>query len=176
MLKDGSGDFLTLLLAVLLGTALCLIYDILRALRENKRHTTAAMFIEDIIFCVVAAFCVFILQLVRSFGEMRWFIFFGLAVGFIVCRMTASRIFVKLFGFIIVFVTAAIRFISDKIITPLQSACKKLCTFLRKIFKKLLQSLYSLRYNVIYDKMKRNRKRAKKKCRKESRKKTREKS
>lgn len=148
MLNDGHGDLLTLLFATLIGVGLCLFYDILRVFRKTKKHSNIAIFFEDILFCVIAALATFILELVRTQGEMRVFIFFGELIGFVICRFTISRITFKVFKQMFILIKKLIKFVKFKILKPIKYFVDKIFDSICKFFKKQLKTTQVMLYNV----------------------------
>lgn len=129
--------------SVLLGIFYCLLYDVIRAIRAEIRSSSVAIFIGDIIyslFCAISCFC-FLLSVTG--GELRIFVFLGIALGFIASRLTVSkplhfilRKFVKMIYFVY-------RWISD-ILNRFFAFCEKnielIAMEIKKIIKKLVKS------------------------------------
>lgn len=89
--------------SALFGCAFCLVYDILRAVRAVVKQGVWTIFAEDIIYAVLCSPAAFCLLLAVTGGELRIFVFFGLACGFTVFRLTLSRFFLFVFKRVICF-------------------------------------------------------------------------
>ena len=85
----------TLALSLCLGFILCLIYDVLRAMRKTGFNSFLAVFITDILFWIFVAFITFIFLMSRTNGEIRAYVLLGELIGFIVFRFTASKLWFK---------------------------------------------------------------------------------
>ena len=81
--------------AVVLGALLGALYDVFRAARMSVKHCTAAVFVEDLIYMTVfgLSFYSYCTELCR--GQIRFFVFAGMIVGFSVYIMTLGRIISK---------------------------------------------------------------------------------
>ena len=89
---DNLSQLLGFLYSAVLGGIYCIVYDCLRALRKEIKFSTAAVFVSDILyslFCAVTCFC-FLLAVTG--GQPRGFVFAGAAVGFLITRLTVSRV------------------------------------------------------------------------------------
>lgn len=132
MLTDGYTDFISFLVAVATGGILCLIYDFFRILRIAFKSKTITVFFEDLLFffiCGVVTYCVLLL---RCSGRLRFFIFAGEVIGFIIIRLTLSRLIVLVF-------TRVIRWLKEVIFRPFIRIYKKVCAFVDKKIKKVTQ-------------------------------------
>lgn len=80
---------------LILGAALGALYDVLRALRMTVRHTSLAVALEDFAFVFVTgiSFYSYCTQLCR--GQLRFFVFAAIAVGFTAYMLTLGRIVSK---------------------------------------------------------------------------------
>ena len=67
--------------SIVFGALLCVCYDQLRVLRALVKHSVAATDAEDILFFLTAGLGFFGLLYIRNEGSMRWFAFFGCALG-----------------------------------------------------------------------------------------------
>lgn len=82
--------------SVALGAALCLIYDIQRAFRRAVKYANAVIAAGDILYFSAAAVLSFLFLLVFCCGQIRGFVLLGEAVGFAACRLTLSRLWMKI--------------------------------------------------------------------------------
>ncbi len=90
---DIADQVLTFFLSMLLGAVLCLVYDIMRAVRKFWLNKYWSVFITDIIYWIFSALITFIFLISRTNGEIRGYVFIGELLGFILCRITISRVF-----------------------------------------------------------------------------------
>ncbi len=81
------------LMSVVLGCILCFLYDVLRAARKNGFDSFWAVFLTDVLFWVLSAFITFVFLISRTNGELRGYVFVGELCGFLLCRVTFSRLF-----------------------------------------------------------------------------------
>lgn len=69
------------LCAVVIGALFGVGYELLRTFRRAVRHSDIAVFIEDFLFVTVCAFWYFIFVHATAWGQIRMFIFIGMAGG-----------------------------------------------------------------------------------------------
>ena len=117
-----KGQLLSFAAALVLGAALCLFYDILRALRSTGFNSFAAVTVTDVFFWLTAAVLTFLLLLGLSGGEIRGYVLLGEAAGFMLCRVTLSKPLFGVLKFCFKAAAAAIR--------KMQSAVAKACAFI----------------------------------------------
>ena len=123
-------QLLTFLLSMVLGAALCLIYDIFRIARIAKKPSRLLLFMQDIAFALVCAVLIFFMQMVRSSGEVRWFILTGALCGFAACRVTVSRFFMLISGVIIRVIKSIIELVNKLLICPVTRVINFILNFL----------------------------------------------
>ncbi len=80
-----------------MGGALLLCYDILVVLRKVIPHCKWVVAAEDIFFWIFAGFTLFAGIYRGNEGKLRNFLFLGSALGFCLCRVTLSPVFVSVF-------------------------------------------------------------------------------
>ena len=95
MILSMSGQGATFLATAIAGVVLGVLYDCFRILRRVLRHKTVATTIEDAIFWIVSTLLMFIFLIGHNFGDIRGFIFMGLALGAVLYFTTLSRFFTK---------------------------------------------------------------------------------
>ena len=89
---DNLSQLLAFLYSAVLGGIYCIIYDFLRALRKEIKFGTAAVFVSDILYSLICAVTCFCFLLAVTGGQPRGFVFAGAAVGFLITRLTVSRV------------------------------------------------------------------------------------
>jgi len=112
--------------AVIMGIALCLLYDLLRCFRLLKSCGNLRIFIQDMIYFSVSAGIVFCFLLIRCHGELRYYVLLGTLIGWLFFRFTVSR-------WVLAITTKVIRFIG-RIIVALFSPLNR---FFAVIFQKI---------------------------------------
>lgn len=89
----GEMDFL--LHSACLGVMITVLYDVIRIFRRLIRHRNFWVSVEDLLFWVVCAVCMFALLYRENNGVLRWFVVLGAAAGMLLYRATVSRLFVS---------------------------------------------------------------------------------
>ena len=141
-------------IAAALGAALCLLYDLLRLVRLIRRPSTAAAFVQDVLWWSAAAISTYIVMLVLSRGAVRAYILAGEALGLVACRLTLSRFLMRLFRPLARGINSAGRFIRRRILAPaaellskslaaLVPKVKKFRVFLKNLLKRLIYLVYN---------------------------------
>lgn len=135
---SGETQALSFLCSFLLGAGLCLFYDIFRCSRKVRSFSAVSVFFCDLIFSVVSAFCTFILLLIFTGGEIRLFILFGEASGFLICRLTLSKIVSKPLCFCMRAFFKLIRIcagFTERFCSSSADICEKALNFIKNVFK-----------------------------------------
>lgn len=143
-------------LAILLGFAVCLVYDLIRAFRAVGLNSKTSVFITDVFFSFISAFITFVFLLVFTNGELRAYALAAELFGFILSRFTLSKIafafFKVLLGVIVrcfaVSGTLYNRFLnlSNAFFGVLLRKIKKILKIAVKTAKKLLKSVCEMLY------------------------------
>lgn len=84
-------------------------YDVFRLLRLAFRHHWLTIFLEDLLFCTVAAVSVFLLLLEVRNGGIRMFLLAGVAGGFFLWYHTVGLLLVSLADWIFAFFRLCLR-------------------------------------------------------------------
>ena len=82
-------------LCCIAGVVVALLFDVFRISRRVVRTSTVATCVEDLMFWIISALFMFALSLKFNDGEIRWYMFLGLAFGAIIYFGTFSRFVVK---------------------------------------------------------------------------------
>ncbi|MBR7071892.1 MAG: spore cortex biosynthesis protein YabQ [Clostridia bacterium] len=134
----------------------CRLYDLFRILRKTVKQTVVSVFIEDLLFWLLITFLSFLFLLSRTNGEVRGYVLLGMSFGFVLCRLTISRLLVpaeiKILGAVLSFFafleckkTAFLVTFISHFEQFLKNAGKKLL-FLLKKGKKGLKKGYKMLY------------------------------
>lgn len=146
------------LFSLVLGAVLSLFYDMIRATRVAGLNSTAAVFIGDILFWLICAVAVFIFLVGVTNGEIRGYVLFSAAIGFIVYRVTAGRLLFRLLCLLIGLLRRAAGKISafaDKLYSEIERFAAALFKRVRRVvsnvfaaLKKLLKNMRGLLYTI----------------------------
>ena len=146
---NNSLQRLSFLRAVVLGVLLCVLYDFIKSARLTVNFSDIAIFLQDIIYSLVASFITFIFLLSVTNGEMRGYVILGILVGFILSRITLSRLLCKFIKLIFGGVKRIFGAVSKGFYTKfdlLTGKMNKICKKTLKTVKKLLKNLECLLY------------------------------
>lgn len=152
-----GNQFATLAFSICLGFILCASYDILRALRKIGLNSFFAVFITDILFCVLSALVTFIFFMARTSGEIRGYVLITEVIGFALFRVTVSRFVLWFFTCFFQFVKKVIIYLNkgfEYLYLKTDSIILKTCRFIvkklktiKKLLKKGRKVLYTNKNN-----------------------------
>ena len=137
-------QLLGFLRAAALGGIFCFVYDILRGYRRSSECSDFAVFLQDIIYFFVIAPITFCFLLATTNGELRLYIFFGILVGFVLIRLTISKITVLVWKTVFSFFLRILRVIKIGVNTAsafLDRVSLKIATIFTQFFKKGVNTL-----------------------------------
>lgn len=126
------------------GLIIGFFYDLIRIARLAVNKKTGFVFLQDILFFVVAAPCTFCFLLVVNYGRFRFYVFCALLIGFICYYFTVSRFFLLLVSKFYGRIKAAIILISRIITAPVRLLFKpigKIWLIMNGKFKKFSKSV-----------------------------------
>ncbi len=126
-----KNQLISFLCAVVVGIFLSFFFDFFRTLRQSFKHKKITVFIEDILFFLVATFITFLLLMARCNGEVRAYVIVSIVLGFFFYRITLSRLLLPVAVFLLKF------FI--KIFNKIGSIIGKSVSLIVKNAKKLLK-------------------------------------
>lgn len=89
---DNYSQIITFVLFLCLGAVFCIVYDVIRAMRKVCINSFLAVTVTDILIWILYAFTTFIFLISRTNGEIRGYTLVGEALGFLLCRVSFSRI------------------------------------------------------------------------------------
>ena len=123
-----------------MGIALAVLYDIVRAVRMAVRAGRNHVMISDIVFFAVCGVLTSLFALPFNKGGVRGFIVFGEAVGFLAYRLTLGSVMGKVYAFFA---------------RTLHGFVQKIRKILEKFFNYLLKAMGVMLYNisVVIDKL-----------------------
>ncbi len=120
-----SEQILTFVIGLGMGVIICLLYDVFRIIRLGRRCGRISIFVQDMAFWVISALLTFFLLMARCEGELRIYVFMAEIIGFIICRVTISRLIMKISDIIVRFFKRIIRFIGRKFWRPIRAFANK---------------------------------------------------
>lgn len=147
-------QILNFLYAIVLGIIFDLFYDIFKSFRLNIKFSDILVFVQDILYFFILSVLSFCFFLIFTYGEIRFYILIGFAVGFLVSRFTLSKISIPVFSFIIRVIIkflGYLRWIFNKLYDFLYNILKKVGIFSKKTLKsvkKLLKKTEGLLYTT----------------------------
>ena len=125
-----------------LGAFLGIVFDIFRVIRIIKKHSSVAVFIEDILFIIFSSICIFIYIMEQARGEIKFFIFFGAFLGFILYIVSVGNFIVNVIKSIVLFIKSILKKIYLKIIKPILRFINHIC---QKCFNKFVGNCLKLK-------------------------------
>lgn len=183
MIVDNLGQTYDFLIAMLLGAALGVVYDMFKILRLVGIRSKLAVFIEDLIFFAICTIAMFSYYMQFTDGKFRIFAFVAAVLGFVIYFKTFEKVtfFIvkKVYGFCV----KIFGFLYKKIVRPplkwlknlLVKSINRVKIFVKRIvikkifnfFKKLLPKKPKMLYNK--EKSKRRKRRNRRGRKKEDR-------
>ena len=124
---------ITFLLSIVLGVGFCLVYDVLRFLHKTRMKGNVAVFIGDVLYFSVISVATFCFFLLFSKGVIRIYVYIGEILGFFICRITISRLFLPT----LLVIDKYLNKILKLIFLPLIKLGGFICEKIWKIFEKL---------------------------------------
>ncbi len=145
---DTDNQVFTFLWSLALGVAMCLAYDIVRAFHKVSIKGFFEVMFLDLLYWGLWSLITFSFLVLRCKGEVRAYVLFGEALGFIITRVSISKLVYRFFTFVL---RALVRIFTifgvnvRKVIECLEKNIKKIL----KTIKKLLQHKAKLLYNQL---------------------------
>ncbi len=130
-----AGQTKGFLLSLGMGFLLGILYDLIRIIRISISRGKAAVFICDIIFCILACFCTFLFCLSANEGEMRLYLILGELAGFFAYYFSLGAVVFSYSERIIDFTKRLLRSFFGIILFPFKWIFAKT----GKVFNKLLE-------------------------------------
>ncbi len=143
---------ITFLLSCGLGAICCFVYDIIRSMRKVCLNSFFAITITDVLLWIFYAFITFVFMVATTKGEIRGYVIFGEFLGFVLFRISISKLLMPLLSFIFIKIAAissAICKITDSFYMKFETIILKMIAYAFKILKsvkKLLKNASRLLY------------------------------
>ena len=87
--------------SIVLGAALSILYDVFYIIRSFFPRRIGPLMLLDLLYFLMCGVLLFEYLLQQNNGRMRYFIFLGVVIGWVVFHITLSRIIVKIIDFIL---------------------------------------------------------------------------
>lgn len=123
------------LFSVLHGTAMALLYDLIRAVRRAFQHKSAAVSMEDFLFWLTAGFLTFCFAFQNTDGVIRGYMAVGIGLGALWYHVTFSNRIVRYISWILCMEKRAAAAVVDTLSKPVKKIWqiwKKMIEFARK--------------------------------------------
>ncbi len=150
-------------MSVVLGAALGIVYDCFRVFRIvfPPAAKSGAVLIQDIIYWLFYGFCIFCYTSAVCGGKLRFFIFFGSLLGFVLYILTLGNMVTGIIRRIVTAFYRGLRKVYSFTFEPVVKLLRKNCQKVRSVFvgsyenrknkrrskKKLLKKVFDLVYN-----------------------------
>lgn len=121
------------LYSILFGIILSVLYDIVRILRFCGFNRAWQIVLSDVLYFVLCAFLTVLFALPFNKGEVRYFVLFGEALGFVLYRFTVGEYSARIYQFFIHIISMLFR---------------KTFKYLIKISNKVLKANRFVVYNI----------------------------
>ena len=145
-----KSQVLSFLGAIVLGIIFCCVYNIFKTLRKYGKITYLRLFLEDIVYFFCIAIITYIYLIAVTNGEIRFYILFGILIGFLLLYFTINSYILIIFKFalslIITFNKLLLKvfyLLFVKIDNIFVIMYKKTITFFKKCLKKSSKLLYN---------------------------------
>jgi len=124
-----------------IGAAEGFVFDLFRVLRKNTCKSFAAVSISDVLYWIVAAVILIAALFHFTFGQLRGYLFVGIALGLIFYFLLISRWVIAFLMKLIAIILKIFKLIFKILLTPLTFLYKMLLAslvmFLGRFFKKI---------------------------------------
>ena len=101
---------------MLTGITLSIVFDIFRILRRSFKTSDILTNIEDVIFGVVTGIIILLSIFLFNNGEIRLYIFIGMAIGIVIYMIFISKYFIRVNTFVISIIKKIIIFLTKPFI------------------------------------------------------------
>ena len=152
---SNDNQIITFMLSIALGGIFYLLYDVIRAVRKVGFNSSLAVNIIDLIIWIIFAFATFIFLMARTNGEIRGYVLFGEAIGFVLIRASISKIWFRILRFVLLKIAYIKRKIDTRFYTFTDNVETRILKRLKYAFKllksikKCLKNIAKLLYNKI---------------------------
>lgn len=120
----------------LTGVAIGVLFDIFRILRKSIKTPNIIIYIEDILFWILAGLLILYNIWYFNDGEIRVYIFLGIIIGLLLYMSTLSNIIIKIFSKILQTIIKVLEIPFKTIIAIFRKIITTIAQFFIKIVKK----------------------------------------
>lgn len=139
-MQEVYNQLFCLLIFILTGLVIGILFDIFRILRKSFKTTDFITYLEDIIFWILTG-CIMLFSIfIFNNGEIRSYVFIGIAIGIISYMLIISRFFVKIS-------VSIIKFIKKILSYPIKLIKNIFTKIILKPTLKILKNLHNLTKN-----------------------------
>ena len=130
-------------------------YDVFRIIRVAFNSKWTAVFFQDLLFCVLSAFCIILLVFHTNSGTVRWFSLLGCFLCFVLYHMTVGKLVMLAAKKIIAFIKKALRILYNITLNPLKTALLFILRRLKKSAAFIALNLAKSKRRLYYENEKR---------------------
>lgn len=139
-MQEVYNQLFCLLIFILTGLVIGILFDIFRILRKSFKTTDFITYLEDIIFWILTG-CIMLFSIfIFNNGEIRSYVFIGIAIGIISYMLIISRFFVKIS-------VSIIKFIKKILSYPIKLIKNIFTKIILKPTLKILKNIHNLTKN-----------------------------
>lgn len=143
---DTNNQVFTFLWSLVLGVAMCLAYDVVRAFHKVSVKGFFEVMLLDLLFWGTWSLITFSFLVLRCKGEVRAYVLFGQALGFVITRISVSKLFYHIFTLILKVFRRIFEFFGSnvrKAIECLEKNIKKSLKYIKKVLQHKVKLLYN---------------------------------
>ena len=139
-MQEVYNQLFCLLIFILTGIVIGILFDIFRILRKSFKTADFITYLEDIIFWILTG-CIMLFSIfIFNDGEIRSYVFIGIAIGIISYMLIISRFFVKIS-------VSIIKFIKKILSYPIKLIKNIFTKIILKPTLKILKNIHNLTKN-----------------------------
>ena len=126
----------------LTGVAIGVLFDIFRILRKSIKTPNIIIYIEDILFWILAGLLILYNIWYFNDGEIRVYMFLGIIIGLLLYMSTLSNIIIKIFSKILQTIIKVLEIPFKTIIAIFRKIITTIVPFFIKIVKKRRKKIF----------------------------------
>ena len=139
-MQEVYNQLFCLLIFIITGIVIGILFDIFRILRKSFKTADFITYLEDIIFWILTG-CIMLFSIfIFNNGEIRSYVFIGIAIGIISYMLIISRFFVKIS-------VSIIKFIKKVLSYPIKLIKNIFTKIILKPTLKILKNIHNLTKN-----------------------------
>jgi len=114
--------------SVVVGAFLCAVFDVFRLFRLLRKQNAVVLFICDFAFCIICSVVMSVLFFNLSYGRMRAYTFVFALIGFLIWRLTVSRLVMSLMQKIVTAVCKILNLIKMRVYRIIKRITRRIYT------------------------------------------------